>query len=113
MALPLGCGDAMRKTNGGAMTVKLARVDSIFPIPLYRYRVEHPGLNEALSKEIAQRRKAAQGMENRNRLGWRSNHDFFQRQEEGHAKLARTFADVTKQTIQMLDSTADFSKFNV
>ena len=44
------------------MTVNLARVDSIFPIPLYRYQVDQPGLNEALSKEIAQRRKAEQGM---------------------------------------------------
>ena len=95
------------------MTVKLARVDSIFPIPLYRYQVDQPGLNEALSKEIAQRRKAEQGMENRNRLGWQSKHDFFQRQEEGHSGLARTFAEVTRQTIHALDSSADFGKFNV
>jgi len=95
------------------MTVSLAKVDNIFPIPLYRYRVEHPGLNEALSKEIVGRRKSEKGMDNRNRLGWQSNHDFFQRQEEGHARLARTFADVTKQTIQTLDPTADFTKLQV
>jgi len=95
------------------MTVKLARVDSIFPIPLYRYRVENPGLNEALSKEIAQRRKAERSMENRNRLGWQSEHDFFQRKEEGHGQLARIFAEVSRQTIQALDPSADFAKFNV
>ena len=95
------------------MTVKLARVDSIFPIPLYRYRVEEAGLNEVLSKELSARRKAEQGMENRNRLGWQSDHDFFQRKEEGHARLARLFAEVTKQTIQALDPGADFAKFNV
>lgn len=95
------------------MTVSLARVDSIFPIPLYRYRVEQPGLNEALAKEIAARRKAEQGMENRNRLGWQSEHDFFKRKEQGHAMLARTFADVTKQTIQALDPAADFARFQV
>lgn len=95
------------------MTVSLARVDAIFPIPLYRYRVEQPALNESLSKEISARRKAELGMENRNRLGWQSNHDFFQRREDGHAMLARIFADITKQTIQALDQTADFTKFNV
>jgi len=95
------------------MTVTLARVDSIFPIPLYRYRIEHSGLNEALSKEIAARRKAEQGMENRNRLGFQSIHDFFQRKEEGHSRLARLFAEITKQTIQSLDANADFSSFNV
>ena len=95
------------------MTVTLSRVDTIFPIPLYRYRVEQPGLNEKLSKEIAQRRKAEQGLENRNRQGWQSVHDFFQRKEEGHAQLARIFAETTKKTIQALDQAADFSKFNV
>jgi uncharacterized protein (TIGR02466 family) len=95
------------------MTVSLARVDSIFPTPLYRYRVDQTGLNEALATEIAARRKAEQGMANRNRLGWQSNHDFFQRKEAGHARLARTFAEVAKQTIQLLDPQADFAKFNV
>lgn len=95
------------------MTVTLARVDTIFPIPLYRYRVEQAGLNESLSKEISARRKAEQGMVNRNRLGWQSVHDFFQRKEEGHARLARLFAEVTKKTIQTLDPSADHAKFNV
>lgn len=95
------------------MTVSLSGVDPIFPIPLFRYRVEEPGLNELLSKEIAARQKAEPTKENRNRLGWQSEQDFFQRKEEGHARLARIFAQVTKQTIQSLDQRADFGKFHV
>lgn len=95
------------------MAVSLARVDTLFPVPLYRYRVDEPGLNEKLAAEIAKRRKSEQGKENRNRLGWQSEHDFFQRSEEAHASLARIFAQVTKQTIQSLDENADFNRFQV
>lgn len=95
------------------MTVSLARVDTLFPVPLYRYRVEEPGLNDKLATEIATRRKTDQGKGNRNRLGWQSEHDFFQRTEEAHEALARIFAQVTKQTIQSLDENADFSRFHV
>jgi uncharacterized protein (TIGR02466 family) len=95
------------------MAVSLARVDTLFPVPLYRYRVEEPGLNDKLADEIAKRRKAEQGRENRNRLGWQSEHDFFQRNEEAHAALARIFAQVTKQTILSLDKDADFNGFQV
>jgi uncharacterized protein (TIGR02466 family) len=95
------------------MTVSLTRVDTLFPVPLYRYRVEEPGLNEKLAEEIANRRKAEQGKANRNRHGWQSEHDFFQRSEEAHAALARIFAQVTKQTIQSLDAAADFNSFQV
>jgi uncharacterized protein (TIGR02466 family) len=95
------------------MAVSLARVDTLFPVPLYRYRVEEPGLNDKLADEIAKRRKAEQGRENRNRLGWQSEHDFFQRKEEAHAALARIFAQVTRQTIQRLDENADFNRFQV
>ena len=95
------------------MTVKLARADTIFPIPLYRYRIEEPGLNDLLSKEIAQRSRTEQGLHNRNRLGWQSAQDFFQRQEEGHARLARLFAQSVKHMIQDLDQNTDFAKFNV
>ena len=70
------------------MSFTLSRVDTLFPIPLFRYRVEEAGLNDRLSKEIVQRRKAEQGMANRNRRGWQSEHDFFQRKEEGHIALA-------------------------
>ena len=95
------------------MTVSLARVDSIFPVPLYRYRVEQDGLNEQLAKEIAVRRKAEAGLENRNRMGWQSQHDFFQREEEGHRQLARIAAQVASETIRSLDKDADFGRFDV
>lgn len=95
------------------MTVSLARVDTIFPIHLYRYRVDQPGLNEQLAKEIAKRRKAEAGLANRNRVGWQSEHDFFHRKEEGHATLSRFIAQIIKQTIQSLDPSADFDKFQV
>jgi uncharacterized protein (TIGR02466 family) len=95
------------------MAVSLARVDTLFPVPLYRYRVEEPGLNEKLAAEITKRRKSEQGRENRNRLGWQSEHDFFQRQEEAHEALTRIIAQVTRQTIQSLDGNADFNRFQV
>jgi uncharacterized protein (TIGR02466 family) len=95
------------------MSVSLTRVDTLFPVPLFRYRVEEPGLNEKLAAEIACRCKEEQGKENRNRLGWQSEHDFFQRKEEAHAALARIFAQVTRQTIQSLDEKADFGRFQV
>lgn len=95
------------------MTVSLARVDTIFPIHLYRYRIDQPGLNALLAKEIATRRKAEPGMANRNRVGWQSEHDFFLRKEEGHATLGRLIAQIIKQTIQSLDPAVDFDKFQV
>lgn len=95
------------------MTVSLARVDTIFPIHLFRYRIEQPGLNDRLSKEITQRRKSEPGMANRNRVGWQSEHDFFHRKEEGHAQLARFIAQIIKETFLSLDASADFDKFQV
>ena len=95
------------------MTVTLARVDTLFPVPLYRFRVEQQGLNEALAEEIARRRKSEQGRENRNRLGWQSEQDFFQRKEPAHVALARIFAQVTNQAIKSLDQDADFNSFDV
>lgn len=95
------------------MSFKLAGVDTLFPIPLFRYRIEDAALNDNLSKEIAKRRKAEGGMYNSNRLGWQSEHDFFARKEAGHLSLARTIAQVLKATIQSIDPAADFGKFNV
>lgn len=95
------------------MSFTLEGVETLFPILLFRYRVEDPSLNDNLSKEIATRRKAEGGMANSNRQGWQSQHDFFARKETGHASLARTIAQVLKATIQSLDPAADFAKFNV
>ena len=95
------------------MSFTLEGVETLFPILLFRYRVDDPALNDNLSKEIAKRRKAEGGMANSNRQGWQSEHDFFARKETGHASLARTIAQVLKATIQSIDPAADFGKFNV
>jgi uncharacterized protein (TIGR02466 family) len=95
------------------MSFSLVRVDTLFPIPLYRYRIEEEGLNDKLALEIAARRKSGGGKVNSGRLGWQSEHDFFVRQEAGHAKLARLIGNVMKATLQSIDPTADFAKIQV
>jgi len=95
------------------MGFSLAGVDTLFPIQLFRYRVDEPTLNERLSKEIAARRKAEEGKANSNRLGWQSEQDFFRRTESGHASLARLIGQVVKATLQSLDPAVDFEKLLV
>jgi len=95
------------------MGFSLTRVDSLFPIHLFRYRLDEPGLNAVLAKEIAARRKAESGMSNTNRQGWQSVHDFFQRPEPGHKTLARICSEVVKATLQSLDPAVDFDKIRV
>lgn len=95
------------------MSFTLVGVDTLFPISLFRYRIDDTKLNDRLSKEIAQRRKSEGGMHSSNRRGWQSERDFFVRQENGHMSLARTIAQVMKATLQSIDPAADFAKFNV
>src|SRR5262245_7323020 len=95
------------------MGFSLKAVDTLFPIPLFRYQVEEAGLNAGLGKEIAARRKAESGMLNGNRVGWQSEHDFFQRSEPGHAILARTIAQIVKTTLQSIDPAIDFNRVEV
>jgi uncharacterized protein (TIGR02466 family) len=95
------------------MGITLAGVETLFPIPLFRYRIDEANLNETLAKEIAKRRKAEAGMANSNRQGWQSEHDFFARQETGHKQLGRLLAQVLKSTLQSIDPAADFGKFDV
>jgi len=95
------------------MSFALAGVDTLFPIPLFRYRLDDVGLNGELSKEIAKRRKAEGGMANSNRQGWQSEHDFFLRQESGHVSLARQIGQVMKATLQSIDPAVDFAKIQV
>ena len=95
------------------MSYSLVKVDSLFPVLLFRYRIDQDGLNERLAKEIAARRKAEGGMANSGRLGWQSEHDFFMRQEPGHAALARLIGQVMKSTVQSIDPAADFTKIQV
>jgi uncharacterized protein (TIGR02466 family) len=71
------------------MRFKLEGIDNLFPIPLWRYRVDdHERLNAALLDEIAVRQKKDKDIANRNRRGWQSAHDFFDRKEPAQAELA-------------------------
>jgi uncharacterized protein (TIGR02466 family) len=95
------------------MSFTLAGVDNLFPIPLFRYRLDEASLLASLSKEIAKRRNAEGGMANSNRVGWQSEHDFFARAEPGHLSLARATAEILKATLQSIDPAVDFTKIQV
>ena len=71
------------------MTVKLEAFEMLFPTPLWCYSVEgHEELNRRLLVEIAARRKVETDRANRNRVGWQSQHDLFDRAESAHVELA-------------------------
>ena len=71
------------------MAFKLEGIENLFPIPLWRYRVDdHERLNAALLAEIAVRKKKDKDIANRNRRGWQSEHDLFDRTEPAHAELS-------------------------
>lgn len=95
------------------MSFKLESCDTLFPIPLFRYRVDEQDLNVTLAKEIASRRKAESGMTSSNRVGWQSEHDFFLRKEPGHVSLARVIGQVIKATLQSIDPAVDFARMQV
>jgi uncharacterized protein (TIGR02466 family) len=95
------------------MSHSLVKVETLFPIPLYRYRIEEDGLNPKLAKEISARRKGEGGLANSGRLGWQSERDFFLRKEPGHAALSRLIAMIMKETLQSIDPAADFAKIQV
>ena len=70
------------------MSVKLEAVEMLFPTPLWCYTVEnHQELNRRLLVEIAARRKVEGDRSNRNRVGWQSQHDLFDRTEPAHVEL--------------------------
>lgn len=95
------------------MSFTLASVETLFPLPLFCYKVDEPGLNDMLAKEIAKRRKAEGGLSSTNRVGWQSEHDFFTRSEPGHVSLSRVISQVMKATLQSIDPTVDFAKIQV
>lgn len=70
------------------MSVKLEAFDTLFPTPLWCYTVEnHEEFNRRLLVEIAARRKVEADRANRNRVGWQSQHDLFERAEPAHVEL--------------------------
>ena len=71
------------------MTVKLEAFEMLFPTPLWCYSVsDHQDLNRRLLVEIAARRAVEKDRANRNRVGWQSQHDLFDRTEPAHVELA-------------------------
>lgn len=70
------------------------------PIPVYTI-ADHERINAEILKEIAERRKAEEGMVRSNRSGWHSDLDFFKRQEPAHKELAQKImqclADATRR----------------
>ena len=71
------------------MTIKAEAFEMLFPTPLWAFRVEnHASLNRRLLAEIAERRGREKDRANRNRVGWQSQHDLFDRPEPAHAELA-------------------------
>lgn len=95
------------------MSFSLVGVETLFPIPLFRYRLDDASLNAELSREIAKRRKSEGGMASSNRQGWQSEHDFFAREEVGHASLARHIGQAMKATLQSIDPAVDFTGIQV
>lgn len=71
------------------MALTLDRTEQLFPLPLWRFRVEELDLNSLLLAEIAERRASEPGQDADNRVGWQSRHDLFSRPEPGHRRLAR------------------------
>lgn len=76
--------------TGAAPGFRLDSRETIFPIYLWRYRVDgHEALNAGLLAEVAARRSAEPGTGNRmSRFGWQSERDLFRRSEPAQARLA-------------------------
>jgi len=87
------------------MTFKLNGVENLFPVPLWQYSVEgHETLNPRLIDEIKARRASDKDISNRNRRGWQSQHDFFDRTEPAHAELAQTVREVLFHALKSIAS---------
>jgi uncharacterized protein (TIGR02466 family) len=89
------------------MGMTLDSIDSLFPIPLWRFSVAEDGLNDCLLAEIKKRRSSEPGISNSNRRGWQSERDLFQRREPAHLRLLSVFKETTLQALRSLDPDAD------
>lgn len=89
---------------GKDATFRFESRDSLFPIYLWRFRIDdHVALNRALLKEIAKRRANEPGLDNRaTRYGWQSERDLFRRREPAHQKLALAVNRIIGQAIEEL-----------
>lgn len=80
---------------------QLEALQVLFPIPLWRYRIaDHEEINRLLLAEIAERREGEQPMPPiGTRLGWQSRHDFFTRDEPGHARLSKVINRIVRHAL--------------
>lgn len=95
------------------MDFRFVDATNLFPIPLYRFRIEEPALDKMLLAEIAVRRKGEDGQINRNRLGWQSASDLFARKEQGHVTLTRRIVRILREVVRSEDPSADFDRMEV
>lgn len=95
------------------MGYSLAAMENLFPTPLWHYRIDEPGLDALLMKEVAARRAAEPGLPNPNRLGWQSRHDLFDRTEAGHMKLLHLIRAVIGDTLRSLQQNLDHTAIRV
>jgi uncharacterized protein (TIGR02466 family) len=89
---------------GKDATVRFESRDSLFPIYLWRYRIENcDALNRDLLAEIAERRESEPGMDNTmSRYGWQSDRDLFRRTEPAHTTLALAINQMLGEAIEGL-----------
>ena len=85
------------------MSVKLDAYDMLFPTPLWCYSIDNHGdLNRQLLVEITERRKAEPDRANRNRVGWQSQHDLFERTEPAHVELVGHVRQALLETVRRM-----------
>jgi uncharacterized protein (TIGR02466 family) len=85
------------------MPVKLDACDMLFPTPLWCYSIgDHEELNRRLLAEIAARRRVEPDRANRNRVGWQSQHDLFERTEPAHVELAGYVRQALVETVRRM-----------
>ncbi len=96
------------------MAYKLASVDELFPTPLLRFEIaDADKLNQALLKEIAQRRAADGGTTRSNRKGWHSANDLFERKEPAQAALAQLLLRMIAQSTRQVAPETDFTNIEL
>lgn len=87
------------------MSVKFEAFETLFPTPLWCYALaDHQELNRRLQVEIAERRATESDRANRNRLGWQSQHDLFDRIEPAQAELAGHARQALSDAVRRMSS---------
>lgn len=88
------------------MALILDRTEQLFPLPLWRFRIDERDLNPLLIDEIGLRRQSEAGLDPVNRSGWQSEHDLFRRPEPGHQRLAQIATDAMTRALSSIADTA-------